>query len=106
MMLLALLDDGVLQLYESPEAAVLDVEALDAGQTFRAVFDDSGQTYTIEWIRPNQGRRIVQNGEYRLAPTGVYDVKRLIQIIDERHLLEPAGAEAQVQEIRRRLTSA
>ena len=105
-MLLALLDDGVLQLYASPEAAVQDVEALDAEETFRAVFDDTGQTYAIEWSRANKGRWIVQNGEYRLVPTGVYDIQRLIQVIDENHPLEPEGSEAQVREIRRRLTAA
>ena len=38
-MLLTLQDDGVLYVYESVEEAVRDVEALDAEQTFRAVFE-------------------------------------------------------------------
>jgi hypothetical protein len=105
-MLLALQEVGVLRLYESPEAAVRDVEALDAEPTFKAVFDDTGQTYAIEWTRPNRGRRVVQDGEYRLVPTGVYALQRLIQVIDENHPLDPEGSESQVGEIRRRLTAA
>jgi hypothetical protein len=39
---------------ESVDDAVGDVEALDAEETFQAVFDDSGETYAIHWIRPNR----------------------------------------------------
>jgi hypothetical protein len=104
-MLVTLQDDGVLRLYESPEAAIRDVEALDAEETFRVIFDGTGQTYTIDWIRPNRGHWIVQNGQYRLVPTGVYDVQQLLRIIDENKTIEPESAGARLQEIRRRLTA-
>lgn len=39
-MLITLQDDGVLRVYERVADAVRDVEALDAEEVFRAVFDD------------------------------------------------------------------
>jgi hypothetical protein len=42
-MILTLQDDGVLRVYKSVDDAVGDVEALDAEETFQAVFDDSGE---------------------------------------------------------------
>jgi hypothetical protein len=53
-MLLALHEDGVLRIYGSVDEAVVAVEALDAEATFRAIFDETGQRYAIQWIRPNQ----------------------------------------------------
>ncbi len=53
-MILTLQEDGVLRIYASVAKAVLDVEALDAEVTFRAIFDDTGQRYAIQWIRRNQ----------------------------------------------------
>jgi hypothetical protein len=66
-MLLTLQDDGVLRVYENVADAVRDVEALDAEEVFRAVFDDTGEVYTIHWIRLNTRGRflrfMVGNGE-------------------------------------------
>ena len=107
-MLLTLQDDGVLRVYDSIDAAIRDVEPLDAEQTFRAIFDDTGQTYAIDWIRPNERRWIwVRNGEYRLVPTptDVVDRAGLLRIIDNATVIEPEIAAARVQEIRRRLTA-
>jgi hypothetical protein len=42
-MLLTCQDDGVLRVYESVDEAVRDVEALDAEEVFRAVFDETGE---------------------------------------------------------------
>jgi hypothetical protein len=59
-MILTLQDDGVLRVYESVEDAVRDVEALDAEDTFQAVFDDTGEVYAIHWIRPNDRGRFLR----------------------------------------------
>jgi hypothetical protein len=53
-MLLTLQDDNVLRVYETAERAVTDVEALDAENVFRAIFDETAQPYVIEWIVPNE----------------------------------------------------
>jgi hypothetical protein len=106
-MILTLQKDGVLRLYESVEAAIRDVEPLDAEETLRAIFDDTGHIYAIDWIRPNKRRwRWAQNGEYRLVPTGVSDGASLARIIDDARLIEPESAGEQLEEIRRRLTAA
>ena len=66
-MLITLEDDGVVRVHDTVDDAVQRVEALDAEATFRALFDDTGEIYKIEWIRPNTEGRvfgfIVGNGE-------------------------------------------
>ena len=41
-MLIVFEDDGCLHVYESPEAAALAIEGLDAEDTIRAAFDETG----------------------------------------------------------------
>ena len=109
LMLLTLQDDGVLRVYESVEAAVRDVEALDAEEVLRAVFDDTGEVYEIQWIRPNTRGRVlrfvVSNGAYTLVPTNRKDVPGLLRIIRDAPLVEPEGARAQLRDLERRLTT-
>ena len=103
-MLLTLQDDGVLYVYESVDEAVRDVEALDAEQTFRAVFDDTGQVYAIRWIRPNtKGRFTVRNGDYTLVPMNRTDVPALLDLLRDVQIIDPPAAKSRLQEIRHRL---
>jgi hypothetical protein len=104
MMLITLEDDGVVRTYASPEEAVQKVEALDAEEVFRAVFDETGQPYKIRWIRPNAvGRFLVSNGRYTLAPEGAIDPEGLIQIIREARHVDPPELIATLQAIEHRL---
>ena len=83
-MILTLEDDGCIHLYESLDAVVLRVEALDAKECLRAVFDEYGQQYGIEWIEPNKRGWIgVTNGRYRLVASGGRDPGVLKAAIDE-----------------------
>ncbi len=106
-MLLTLHDDGVLRVYETVKDAVRDVEALDAEDTFRAVFDDTGEIYAIRWIRPNVRGRflrfIVGSGEYTLVPENRKDVPALLRLLREAKLVEPQNAESRLRELERRL---
>jgi hypothetical protein len=106
-MLLTLQDDGVLRVYESVEDAIRDVEALDAEDTFRAVFDDTGEVYAIHWIRPNDRGRflrfMVGSGEYTLVPENRKDVPSLLRLLREAKLIEPRDAQSRLQEVERRL---
>lgn len=108
-MILTLQDDGVLRVYESVEDAVRDVEALDAEDAFRAVFDDTGEVYAIRWIRPNDRGRffrfMVGNGEYTLVPESRKDIPALLRLIREAKLIEPREAETRLREVERQLTS-
>jgi hypothetical protein len=108
-MLLTLQDDGVLRLYRSVEDAVRDVEALDAEDVFRAVFDETGEVYSIHWIRPNKRGRIlrflVSNGAYTLVPKNVKDVPALLEVIREAHTVEPENARDRLKDLERRLTT-
>ncbi len=110
-MILVLAEDGVLRVYDTPERVAGKVEALDAEETLRAVFDERAQPYAIEWIRPNRkGRkwfglfRSVANGEYRLAPCGQCDEAGLLRAIRSAVAIEPISAVPVVREIESRLT--
>lgn len=101
---MTLQDDGVLYVYESVDEAVRDVEALDAEETFRAVFDDLGQVYAIRWIRPNtKGHFTVGNGDYTLVPTNRRDVPALLDLLRDAQVIDPPAAKNRLQEIRHRL---
>jgi len=87
MMILATDEEGVLYVYESVEDVVRDVEALDVEETLRAIFDDSGEVYSIHWIRPNYRGRflrfMVYNGEYTLVRSNRKDVRALLRLLRE-----------------------
>ena len=108
-MLLTLQDDGVLRVYGSVEDAVRDVEALDAEDVFRAVLDETGEVYSIHWIRPKKRDRVfrflVTNGAYTLVPKNVKDVPALLKTIREAHAVEPEDARDRLKELERRLTT-
>ncbi len=86
-MILVLEDDGCVRAYESVEDVVQSCEALDAEEVLRAVFDENGQPYRIEWIEPNYyggsflGIRWVGNGAYTLVPSGPPDVDALLALV-------------------------
>jgi hypothetical protein len=83
-MILTIEDDGCLHLYDSLDAVVLNTESLDAEECLRAVFDEWGQRYAIEWIEPNKRGRIgATNGRYRLVASGEPDWGGLKAAIDE-----------------------
>jgi hypothetical protein len=93
--------------YENVADAVRDVEALDAEEVCRAVFDDTGEVYAIHWIRPNTRGRffrfMVGNGEYTFVPVNRKDVPSLLRLLREAKLVEPQGAESRLREMERRL---
>lgn len=102
-MLLVVTDEyGVIYVYETVEDIVYQVEALDAEETLRAVFDETGQTYAIEWnhlpglLKPVEG--------YTLRPTGKKDVAGLLRALESAEYIEPSELEDQVREIQARLT--
>ncbi len=105
-MLITLQEDGILRIYRSVEEAVLDVEALDAEDTFANILDEAGQGYAIRWIRPNRrGRLLVQNGEYTLVPDGQPNVEALLKLIRGAQHVEPESAEPWLRALETRLAS-
>lgn len=108
-MIITFQDDGVLRVYESVEAVVVDVEALDAEEVLRTVFDERGQRYVVEWLEPNSEVgiagpiKVVGSGRYRLVPDGEPDMSALRDIIAKVAAIEPASAEHEVRALGRRL---
>ena len=95
-MLITLQDDQVVRVYDSVENVIGDVEALDAEEVLRAVFDETGEVYEIKWIKPNMRGRFfrswIGNGEYTLVATGRKDVAGLLGLIRNSTYVEPAEA--------------
>lgn len=109
-MILALEEDNVLYVYDTPDAAVQAIEALDAEETFRAIFDEEAQSFTIDWLRPNvYGRKwfgffqACGNGTYRLRPSGTRNESALLQAIRAAVAIDPQSAEPTVRAIEERL---
>ncbi|MBK9000690.1 MAG: hypothetical protein IPM35_33635 [Myxococcales bacterium] len=108
-MIITLQDDGVLRVYQSLEAVVLDVEALDAERVLRTVLDERGQRYVVKWLQPNTEVgiagpiKVVGSGRYRLVPVGQPDLGALQSIIAKAAAIEPASAEHEVRALGRRL---
>ena len=99
----------MLRVYGSVGDAVRAVEALDAEATFKAIFDETGEVYSIRWIRPNKRGRFlfgwVENGDYTLAPANRKDVAGLLKMLSEERHVDPPSAEAFVRDLQRRLGS-
>lgn len=104
-MILALEEDGVLRVYESPAAAVHEVEALDAEETFQAIFDEQGQPYAIDWLRPNRRGLSCENGSYRILPRGDPDKAALLKAIRSAVAIDPPSAEPTVRAIEQGLVT-
>ena len=105
-MILALEDDRVLRIYDSPEKAERSVEALYAEDTFHIAVDDHARPYRIEWVHPNRRGRILgllgwaQNGEYRLVAAGQPDPALLLEAIDRAVAVEPESFATTVAELK------
>jgi len=107
-MILTLQEDGVLRVYDTTAEAELDVEALDALETFRAIFDDAGVPHRIEWTVPNSSTRIpglqvVTNGSYRLVPAAAPDPKALAALLESVEVIDPPARTLEVRRLGRRL---
>jgi hypothetical protein len=110
-MILTLQDDGCIHVYDDIDAVVLQVEALDAEGTLRAVFDENGQRFGIRWLTPNRTSRVflgsamVENGRYTLEPVGPQDPNALLALLEQPHPVLPAARERDVSRLRRSLSA-
>ena len=94
-MLITLQDDNVLYVYDSPEDAVRDVEALESDKSIHAVFDDRGQSYTVQRARRKTIFRLWRRGEHAaffLAPKGGVDQDALLRTIAQARTIAPRTA--------------
>lgn len=102
-MIVVLEDDGCLHVYQTVAEIVRAIEALDAEDSLRTVFDQDGQRYRIEWIRPNtRAWASVGNGEYRLVADGPPSIAELLQLMDDHGAIDP-HAEVVVRNLAKRL---
>ncbi|MDJ0941899.1 MAG: hypothetical protein QNJ30_00415 [Kiloniellales bacterium] len=94
-MLITLQDDGVLYVYDSAEDAVRDIDASETEESFRAVFDDRGQGYTLRRKRWRRLFGFLGNGEAAgvvLAPRGAADRAALLKTIASARTIAPRAA--------------
>lgn len=109
-MLIVLLDEPVLFVYESLDDALREIEPLEAESTIRAAFDERAVPYTIEWLQENRHGHLlglVQNvtpGKHRFREAGAPDPQALVRLIDEHsEYTNPAEARPGLLELRRHL---
>jgi hypothetical protein len=100
-MLIILLDEPGLFVFQSPADAVREIEPIDAESEIRAAFDDSAVPYTVEWVRPNRHHRTlfgllrsIDPGEYRFVPAGPPEPAALIQLLEAHPGTNPPEAKA------------
>jgi hypothetical protein len=108
-MFITLQDDQVVRVYTDVTEVIRDVEALDAEEVLRAVFDESGEVYTVKWIRPNTRGRLLRfmvgNGEYTLVSTGRKDIERLLTLLRETDHIEPIEARPMLAALQSKLSA-
>jgi len=108
-MFIVLLDEPGLFVFDSPEAAVREIEPPDAENKVRAAFDDEGVPYRVEWIRPNQHNALfgsvgtVQFGEYRFAPAGPPDIPAFVALLEDHPLANPLEASDALRELLKKM---
>ena len=56
-MLIILLDEPGLSVFQSAADAELEIEPVDAESIIRAAFDDSAVPYRVEWVHPRTRRK-------------------------------------------------
>ena len=101
-MLIVLEDGDCFHVYPSPEATALEIEALDAEDTIRAAFDETGVPYKIHWLSSNTEGRIlglvpwVGNGQYALVPAGPADPASLAELLSSGRGVVPPEASAAI----------
>lgn len=109
-MLIVLLDEPGLFVYQSLDEAVRDIEPIDAEREIRAAFDESAVPYIVEWMRPNRRHRTlfgllesIELGEYRFVPAGPADPVTLIMLLESHPEVDPPEAKADVAALLDRL---
>ena len=81
-MLIVLLDEPGLFVFRNAADAERGIEAPDADSLIRAVYDEDGVPYQVEWLVPKANMLSVRSGMYRLVPAGPPDVSALIDLIE------------------------
>ena len=109
-MLIVLLDEPGLFVFQSLDEAVREIEPIDAAGEIRAAFDESAVPYKVEWMRPNRRHRIlfgllqsIEFGEYRFVPADPADTATLIRLLESHPDVDPPEAKADVAALLERL---
>ena len=110
-MLIVLLDEPGLFVFQSPADAVRGIEPIDAESGVRAAFDHSAVPYKVEWVRPNRHRkalfglfRSIEPGQYRFVPAGPAQPTALVELLESHpQHTNPPEARASLESILARL---
>jgi hypothetical protein len=100
-MMMVLLDEPTLILFDSPDKPPDLLEAMDVLNGEYSFCDDDGQRYEGVITRP-AGR--FHTPEYGLRPVGGPDIAHALELVDRAVMLEPNAWYADVESLRRRLT--
>lgn len=111
-MLIALMDEPQLLIFDSLDQAISAIEAPEAEAAVRVIYDDRAIPYRVEWMRPNKVRthlfgllRSIDAGDYRLIPAGPADPDGLLSLLEQYPECHPPEAKPRVDELKSRLLS-
>jgi len=112
-MLIALMDEPVLFVFDSIAHATIEIEPPDAEAEIRAIYDQDAIPYRVEWIRPNRIRRhlfglfsTIEFGEYSLVPAGNPNPAGLLNLLETYSACDPEEMNGELDALRRRLRAA
>lgn len=102
-MIIVLLDEPGLFVFESLAEAEFEIEPIDAESEIRAVFDDKAVPYEACWERLNIHRKgifgSIQPGEYHLVPAGPAQPAKLARLIQSHPLTDPPEAKTSLTKL-------
>jgi hypothetical protein len=108
-MFLTLEEDGCVHVWDTPEAAAFQIEALDVEGSVWKAYDDQARPYRVDWLKPNRyGKALfflstAINGEYRFVAAGPPEPSGLLEMLREAREVLPESAADQVRDLERRL---
>jgi hypothetical protein len=105
-MIIVLLDEPGLFVFQSLAEAELEIEPIDAESVLRAAFDHEAVPYRANWARPNIHRKglfgffsTIEPGEYHLVPAGPAQPAELAELLESHPLTDPPEAKASLTQL-------
>ena len=101
-MMLMLLDEPLLEVFDSPERPPSWIEAVDIENGEYQFCDENGQRYVGVITGP---RRWFQDAKFQLRPEGVPDIKNALALVERAKAIKPNDRFPDLDSLRRHFSS-